>query len=66
MKNKIINDLIAIVIGYFLAPLFMMLAWNNVIAWEFNLPTFNYGAFLLIRLAYLFWFRHIQVPQYSK
>ena len=65
MKNKVMDDVIAAVIGFFLAPLFMTLAWNNIIAWEFNLPTFDYGAFLLIRLAYLFWFRRIKVPQDS-
>ena len=43
-------------VNVFLVPLVAMLTWNNIIAWEFNLPTFSYWAFVLIRVAYLFWF----------
>jgi len=38
----------------FLWALFAMILWNNFIAWEFNLPTFNYWAFILLRFLIIY------------
>ena len=50
-----VDVIIKLFFSLVLAPLAMMYAWR-AIAWEFNLPTFDFWIVLLIRVAYKMWF----------
>ncbi len=65
-KNwKEIAEAIGTTLGKIVANIFIVaavaaVAYNNIIAWEFNLPQFDYWAFVLLRIAYLFWFGNVK------
>ena len=61
MENKIrkISGAIGAFLGRMLVALFAwslcaMVLWNHI-AYEFNLPTFSYWTFVLLRLVILYW-----------
>ena len=58
MKNTIC-EAIATLLGrsavvVFGWSLFAMIVWNNFIAYEFNLPTFSYWAFVCLRMVIIY------------
>ena len=58
MKNTV-YETIGTIIGHFAIWLFAwafiaMLLWNNFIAYEFNLPSFSYWAFVLLRACIIY------------
>lgn len=55
MKEKVCAIIGTIITNVFLTAAIASIAYNNFIAWEFNLPQFSYWAFVLFRVAYLFW-----------
>ncbi len=57
--EKIGNTIGLIIANVFVIAAITMAAYN-IIAWEFNLPTFNYWAFVLFRVAYLLWFGKVR------
>lgn len=56
MKKEIRTIIVAIITNVFLTAAIASIAYNHFIAWEFNLPQFNYWTFVLFRVAYLYWF----------
>lgn len=48
-NHSLITDLLVAIALIFIAPALMRLGWN-VIAWEFNLPTFSYMDMVCIYL----------------
>lgn len=56
MNENIRHIICGLVVSLIITPLIAMFAWNNIIAYEFNLPTFDFWAFVLIRFAYKMWF----------
>lgn len=42
---------------------FAMLLWNNFVAYEFNLPTFSYWAFVLLRVCIIYFNSGISVKK---
>ena len=49
------EDLIAGIVMQCIAAVLTMIVYNNFIAYEFNLPTFNFWFFLLAKFAFNYW-----------
>lgn len=67
MKNNTVETIgtIIIRIGVMLFgwSALAMTLWNNFIAYEFNLPTFSYGAFILLRLCIVYFNSKFTMPK---